>query len=44
VRLVSYQRDPGVRMFPRGRRGRSLLAIAVKLNAVFVPFFFLFFF
>jgi len=40
VRLVSYQRDLGVWMFPGVRRIRFLLAIALKLNAVFVPFFF----
>jgi len=44
VRLVSYQRDLGVWMFPGVRRRGFLLAIALKLNAVFVPFFFLFFF
>jgi len=37
VRLVSYQRDLGVWMFPGVRRIRFLLAIALKLNAVFVP-------
>jgi len=31
-------------MFPVVRRVRFLLAIALKLNAVFVPFFFFFFF
>jgi len=44
VRLVPYQRDLGVSMFPGMRRVRFLLAIALKLNAVFVPFFFFFFF
>jgi len=44
VQLVSYQRDLGVWIFPGVRRVRYLLAIALKLNAVFVPFFFLFFF
>ena len=43
VRLVSYQRHLGVWMFPRVRRTQFLLAIAFKLNAVFVPFFLLFF-
>jgi len=43
VRLVSYQRDMGVGMFPGVRRVGFLLAIALKLNAVFVPFFFFFF-
>jgi len=43
VRLDSYQRDLGVWMFPGVRRTRFLLAIALKLNAVFVPFFSLFF-
>jgi len=38
VRLVSYQRDLGVWMFPGVRRIGFLLAIALKLNAVFVPF------
>jgi len=42
VRLVSYQRDLGVWMFPGVRRVQFLLAIAVKLNAFFVPFFFSF--
>jgi len=37
VRLVSYQRDLGVWMFPGVRRIRFLLAISLKLNAVFVP-------
>jgi len=37
VRLVSYQRDLGVWMFPGVRQVRFLLAIALKLNAVFVP-------
>jgi len=31
-------------MFPGVRRTRFLLAIALKVNAVFVPFFFFFFF
>jgi len=44
VPLVSKQRDLGVWMFPGVRRVRFLLAIALKLNAVFVPFFFSFFF
>jgi len=44
VRLVSYQRDLGVWMFPGVRRIRFLLAIALKLNAVFVTLFFFFFF
>jgi len=44
VRLVSYQRDLGVWMFPAVWRVQFLLAIALKLNAVFVPFFFFFFF
>jgi len=43
VRLVSYQRDLGVWMFPGVRRVQFLLAIVLKLNALFVPFFFLFF-
>jgi len=38
VRLVSYQRDLGVWMFPGARRIGFLLAIELKLNAVFVPF------
>ena len=42
VRLVSYQRDLGVWIFPGVRRVWFLLAIALKLNAVFVPFFFFF--
>ena len=42
VRLVLYQRDLGVWMFPEVRRLRFLLAIALKLNAVFVPFFLLY--
>jgi len=37
VRLVSYQRDLGVGMFPGVRRIGFLLAIALKLNALFVP-------
>jgi len=44
LRLVSYQRDLGVWMFPEVRSVRFLLAIALKLNAVFVPFFSFFFF
>jgi len=44
VLLVSYQRDLGVWMFPGVRRIGFLLAIALKLNAVFVPFFLFFFF
>jgi len=44
VRSVSYQRDLQVWMFPGVRRVLFLLAIALKLNAVFVPFFFSFFF
>ena len=40
VQLISYQRDLGVWMFPGVWRIRFLLAIALKLNAVFVPFFF----
>jgi len=43
VRLVSYHRDLGVWMFPEVRRIGFLLAIALKLNAVFVPFFSFFF-
>ena len=43
MRLVSYQRDLGVWMFPGVRRVPFWLAIALKLNALFVPFFFLFF-
>ena len=43
VLLVTYQRDLGVWMFPGVRRVRFLLAIALKLHAVFVPFFFFFF-
>ena len=42
VQLVSYQRDLGVWMFPGVRRARFLLAIELKLHAVFVPFFFFF--
>ena len=34
----------GVLDFPGVRRTQFLLAIALKLNAVFAPFFFLFFF
>ena len=44
MRLVSYMRDLGVWMFPGVRRVRFLLAIALKLNAVLVPFFLFFFF
>jgi len=44
VRLVSYQRDLGVWIFPGVRRIRFLLAIVLKLNAVCVPSFFFFFF
>jgi len=45
VRLVSYQRDLGVWMFPGMRRVWFLLAIALKLNAVFVPLYlFIYFF
>jgi len=44
VQLLSYQRDLGVWMFPGVRRVRFLLAIALKLNAVFVSFFFFTFF
>jgi len=40
VRLVLYQKDLGVWMFPGVRRIGFLLAIALKLNAVFVPLFF----
>jgi len=40
VRLVLYQRDLGVWMLPGVRRVRFLLAIVLKLNGVFVPFFF----
>ena len=44
--LVTYQRDLGVWIFAGVRRVWFLLAIALKLNAVCVPFFslFLFFF
>jgi len=42
VRLVSYQRNLGLSMFTGVRRVQFLLAIALKLNAVFVPFCFLF--
>jgi len=38
VRLVSYPRDLVVWMIPRVRRVRFLLAIVLKVNAVFVPF------
>ena len=44
VRLVSNQRHYGVWMFPGVRRIKFLFAIALKLNAVFVPFCFFFFF
>jgi len=44
VLLVSYQRDLGVWMFPGVRRIGVLLAIALKLNAVFLPFSFFFLF
>jgi len=37
VPLVSYQKELGVWMFPGVRRVRSLLAILLKQNAVFVP-------
>ena len=37
MRLVSYQRDLGVWMFPGVRRTWFLLAIVLMLNAVFVP-------
>jgi len=37
VRLVSYQRDLGVCMFPEVRRVLFLLAIGLKLNGVFIP-------
>jgi len=40
VPLVLYERDLGVGMCPRVRRIWFLLAIALKLNAIFVPFFF----
>jgi len=40
MQLVSYQSYLGVGMFPGVRRVRLLLAIALKLNAVFVPFVF----
>jgi len=40
VRLVSYQRDLGVWMFPGVRRVWFLLAKALKQNTVFVHFFF----
>jgi len=43
VRLVSYQRDLGVWIFPLLRRIQLLLAIAIKLNAVFVQLFSFFF-
>ena len=42
VLLVSYIRDLGVCRFPGVRRIGFLLAIALKLNAVFVPYFILF--
>jgi len=44
VRLVSYQRELGVWMFLRVRRVLFLLAIALNLNAVFVPSSFLLFY
>jgi len=44
VRLVSDERDLGVWMFPGVRRVQFLLAIALKLNAVFVYFSFVFVF
>jgi len=44
LRFVSYQRDLGVWMFSGVWRAGSLLATALKLNAVIVPFFFFFFF
>jgi len=44
VWLVSHKRDLGVWMFRGVRRIRFLLAIALKLKAVFVPLFFSFFF
>ena len=44
MRLVLYQRALGAWVFPGVRRVGLLLAIALKLNAVFVPFFFSFFF
>ena len=44
VRLVLYQRDLGVWIFPGVRRIRFLLAIALNLNAVFVTFFYFFLF
>jgi len=37
LRLVSYKRDLEVGMFPEVRRVRVLFAIALKLNAVFLP-------
>jgi len=43
LRFVSEQRDLGVWIFPGVRRTRFLLAIVLKLNAVFVPFFLFFF-
>ena len=36
MQLVSYQRDLGVWVFPGVKRVRFLLAIALKLYAVFV--------
>ena len=42
VWLVTYQRDLGVWRFPGVRRIRFLLAIALKLNAVFLCFFLFF--
>ena len=44
MQLVSYPRDLGVWMFPRGRMTRFLLAIVLKLKAGWVPFSFFFFF
>jgi len=43
VRLVSQQREVGVWMFPGMRSIRFLLAIVLRLNAVFVPLIFFFF-
>jgi len=37
VRLVSYQRDLGVWIFLGVRRAGFLLAISLKMHAVFVP-------
>jgi len=44
VRLVSSQRELGAWMFPGVRRIGFLLAIVLKLDAVFVAFFLFFFF